>query len=222
MTKKKYYLFQLKSLDLNVVSILLLVLMFLITIALQIPFDISDRVFALTFAFMIPYFLLHEVLHSVSYVLNGAKFKNVTYGAHLEKGVLCCLCKQNITRRNILISLLFPFIFIGVITYIIGILINSPVLILLSIMNISGCSGDLMMFLALSKLNNYEYSEYDDPTSFGLYTSEDLSKVKMLGIKYVGTVDKLDRNDLKKIDINIGNAIFLAIIFVLGIVLLFI
>lgn len=222
MSKKKYYLFELKPVELNVVCILLLALMFLITIALGIPFNLTDRMFALTFAFMIPYFLLHEVLHSVSYVLNGAKFKNITYGAHLEKGVLCCLCKQNITRRNILISLLFPFIFIGVITYIIGVLINSPVLILLSIMNISGCSGDLMMFLALSKLKNYEYSEYDDPTSFGLYTSEDLSKVKMLGIKYVGTVDKLDRNDLKKIDINIGNAIFLAIIFVLGIVLLFI
>lgn len=109
MSKKKYYLFELKPVELNVVCILLLALMFLITIALGIPFNLTDRMFALTFAFMIPYFLLHEVLHSVSYVLNGAKFKNITYGAHLEKGVLCCLCKQNITRRNILISLLFPF-----------------------------------------------------------------------------------------------------------------
>ena len=148
MSKKKYYLFQLKPFELNVVSLLLIVLMFLITAALRVPFDLGDKGFALVFAFMIPYFILHEILHSISYVLNGADFKKVTYGAHLEKGVLCCLCKQNITRRNILCSLLFPFVIIGVITYIIGILINSPVLILLSIMNISGCSGDLMMFLA--------------------------------------------------------------------------
>ena len=221
MSKKKYYLFQLKPFELNVVSLLLIVLMFLITAALRVPFDLGDKGFALVFAFMIPYFILHEILHSISYVLNGADFKKVTYGAHLEKGVLCCLCKQNITRRNILCSLLFPFVIIGVITYIIGVLINSPVLILLSIMNISGCSGDLMMFLALSKLKNYEYSEYDDPTSFGLYTNEDLSDKKFFGIKYVGTSDKLDRDDLKKLDINKGNIILLSVIVVLGIILLF-
>lgn len=222
MSKKKYYLFQLKTTELNVACVLLLSLMFLVTIALDIPFNLSDKNFALTFAFMIPYFLFHEVLHSVSYVLNGAKFKNITYGAHLEKGVLCCLCKQNITRRNILCSLLFPFIFIGVVTYIIGALTNNSVLMLLSIMNISGCSGDLMMFIALSQLKNYEYSEYDDPTSFGLYTSEDLSDKKFFGIEYVGTEDKLDRDDLKKLDINAGNAIFLIVVSLLGIALLFI
>ena len=222
MSKKKYYLFELKPVELNVVCILLLALMFLITIALGIPFNLTDRMFALTFAFMIPYFLLHEVLHSVSYVLNGAKFKNITYGAHLEKGVLCCLCKQNVTRRNILCSLLFPFIIIGVITYIIGAFTDNAALMMLSIMNISGCAGDLTIFVALSKLKNFEYSEYDNPTSFGIYTSEDLSNKKFFGLKYVGTADKLDRNDLKKIDINIGNAILLIAIFVIGIVLLFI
>ena len=221
MSKKKYYLFQLKTMELNVVSLILISLMFLITIALEIPFDLSEKAFAITFAFMIPYFLLHEVLHSVSYVLNGARFKKVTYGAHLEKGVLCCLCKQNITRRNILCSLLFPFIIIGVITYIIGALTNNSVLILLSIMNISGCSGDLMMFIALSQLKNYEYSEYDDPTSFGLYTNEDLSNKKFFGIKYVGTADRLDRDDLRKFDINAGNAIFLILVALAGVVLLF-
>ena len=72
---------------------------------------------------------------------------------------MCCLCKQNISKKNILISLLFPFIFIGVITYVIGVLFNNSVLIWLSILNISGCSGDLMMFLGLLRLKNFEYSE---------------------------------------------------------------
>ena len=221
MSKKKYYLYQIKPLKLNVVSILLIALMFLIVIAFDIPFDLTDKMFALSFAFMIPYFILHEILHSVSYVLNGAKFKNVTYGAHLEKGVLCCLCKQNVSRRNILCSLLFPFIIIGVITFIIGACFDNAALMMLSIMNISGCAGDLTMFLALSKIKNYEYSEYDDPTSFGIYTSEDLSNKNFFGLKYLGTADKLDRNDLRKIDINLGNTILLAVIFIIGIVLLF-
>ena len=218
MSKKKYYLFRIKELELNVVSILLLVLMLLITISLEIPININDSNYALSFALMIPYLLLHEVLHSVSYCLNGAKFKNVTYGAHLEKGVLCCLCKQNITRKNILISLLFPFFLIGVITYIIGIYTNNIVLILLSIINISGCSGDLMMFVGLSSIKNFEYSEYDDPTSFGIYTNEDISKMKLFGLKYVGSKEKLEINDYRKFDINKGNFIALMIIFLLGIV----
>ncbi len=218
MSKKKYYLFRIKELELNVVSILLLILMLLVTVSFEIPININNGEYALSFALMIPYLLLHEVLHSVSYCLNGAKFKNVTYGAHLEKGVLCCLCKQNITKRNILISLLFPFFLIGVITYIIGIYTNNIVLILLSIINISGCSGDLMMFVGLSSIKNFEYSEYDDPTSFGIYTNEDISKMKLFGLKYVGSKEKLEINDYRKFDINKGNFIALMIIFLLGIV----
>ena len=42
--------------------------------------------------------------YTISYVLNGADFKKVTYGAHLEKGVLCCLCKQNISKRDLQVS----------------------------------------------------------------------------------------------------------------------
>lgn len=219
MSKKKYYLFEIKTLELNAVCLLLLALMFLITIAFNVPFNMTDRMFALTFAFMIPYFLLHEVLHSVSYVLNGAKFKYITYGAHLEKGILCCLCKQNVSKRNILCSLLFPFIIIGIITYIIGACIDNAALMLLSMMNISGCAADLTMFIALSKIKNFEYSEYDNPTAFGLYTSEDLSNKKFFGLKYVGTVDKLDRNDLKKFDIDIWNALLLIGVFIIGLVL---
>ena len=45
MPKKKYYLFKIKELELNVVSIILLVLMFLITISLQIPIDFNDKSF---------------------------------------------------------------------------------------------------------------------------------------------------------------------------------
>jgi len=174
--------------------------------------------FLLTFVLMIPYMMLHELLHSLAYVIHGVKFKNITYGIHLEKGVLCCLCKQNIKRRNILISLIYPFIFIGVITYIIGMITNNSVLTLLSIINISGCSGDLIMFYDLLKLNRYEYSEFDDPTSFGLYTSVDLSKTKLLGLKYVGTKEDLEIKDKRKIVISKASVITLIFIVLLIII----
>lgn len=213
--KKKYYLFEMNPNILNIVSIILLIIMIILT---EFLYKISiNKNMGLIVLLMIPYMILHEIIHSVSYVINGADFKNITYGAHIEKGILCCLCKQNVNKRNILISLLSPFILIGVITYIIGVITKNDILLWLSIINISGCSGDLMMFYSLSKLKNIEYSEYDNPIAFGIYTSEDLSQKKMIGLKYKGTKEKLEIKDLKKITISKISIISFIVLFILGI-----
>ena len=191
--EKKYYIFEMNAIILQVISVIILIVMLILTAYLSNTIIITNQDLKLIFLLIIPYLILHELLHGVAYVINGANFKNITYGAHLEKGILCCLCKQNVSKRNILISLLFPFIIIGVITYIIGILINNTVLIWLSILNISGCSADLIMFLDLLKLKDFEYSEYDNPMAFGLYTSKDLSKTKLFGLKYIGEAKALEK-----------------------------
>ena len=216
--KKKYYLFEIKGMFLQILSIVILVIMGLLTFLIYKPINISDIDFIIIFLLMIPYLIFHEILHSISYVLNGAKFKNVTYGVHLEKGVLCCLCKQNISKRNILISLITPFVVIGVITYIIGLITSNFVLIILSVINIAGCSGDLVMFYDFLKLKNFEYSEYDNPMAFGIYMEDDLSKKKMLGLKYIETKDKLEIKNLKKVTISKFSIIVLIMYLVLGII----
>ena len=193
---------------LNVISVIILVLMVLITFVIKQSFSFDDKDLMWTCVLMIPYFCFHEVLHSIGYVLHGAKFNRITYGAHIEKGVLCCLCKQNISKRCILTSLLYPFIFIGVITYIIAMIFDIKILLFLSIMNISGCAGDLMMFISFLNLKNIEYSEFDDPISFGLYSDIDYSKKKMLGINYIKGVDELERKDMKKVSISKTSIIF--------------
>ncbi len=218
MTNKKYYLYEMNLTILNVISGILMAALVLVTFLL-VDFGslIGKSSFDITFLLLIPYLILHEFLHSISYVIHGASFKNITYGAHLEKGILCCLCKQNVTRKNILISLLYPFFWIGVVTYIIGIATNNAVFIMLSIFNISGCAGDLIMFLAFLKLRDFEYSEYDNPTAFGLYSSNDLSNTKLFGLKYIGCQEELEKKDLKKISISKESIIgfFLFIIFVI-------
>lgn len=217
--KKKYYLFKFNMKFLNIFSIILLIL----SVGLFYLLYGNNSLMAVgmvgnSFMFLyIPYLIFHELLHSLSYVLFGANFKNITYGAHVEKGVLCCLCKQNITKKNILNSLLCPFIVIGIITLIVGIVVNNPLLILLSLSNISGCSGDLVMFYHLSRLNNYEYSEFDDPTAFAIYTKEDLSNKKMFGLEYIDKKDKLVRKDLKKITVSKQSIIILIAFYVLTI-----
>ena len=215
--KKKYYLFKMNMKTLNIFSIFLMLLSLAIFLLIyrEESFSVFKSVYEPFILIYIPYLVLHELLHSLAYVIYGAKFKNITYGVHIEKGVLCCLCKENINKRNILHSLLYPFAIIGVISLVVGIIINNPLLILLSLANISGCSGDLIMFYHLSKLNNFEYSEYDDPTSFGIYTNQDLSKKKMIGLDYVGRKDKLDRNDFRKVTISRSSIIIIISFYIL-------
>lgn len=219
-TNKTYYLFEMNPIILNTVSFGILIIMLIIT--LFVHMNISDmfvgKSMGIILILSIPYLILHELLHSLAYVIHGAKFNRITYGIHLEKGILCCLCKCNVSKRCILTSLLYPFIFIGIITYIIGIIINSEILVILSLINISGCSGDLVMFYDLVRLKDFEFSEYDNPLAFGLYSNEDLSKKKLFGLKYIESKDTLEQNDLKKLAISKKSIyIFIGIIILVGI-----
>lgn len=212
---KKYNLFEMKMKSINIFSIIIVIILSIITLIIKPNYNINDINFILIFLFMIPCFMLHEIIHSIAYILCGANFKNITYGAHLEKGIFCCLCKQNITKTNVLVSLLAPFIVIGVIPYILGIIIPNDFLIYLSIINISGSAGDLMMFYSLSHLKNFEFSEYDNPVAFGLYTKEDLSSKKLWGLKYIGKKDILEKTVTKKIVISKTSIIFFIMILIL-------
>ncbi len=227
--KKKYYLFKMNTRKLNIISSIIGILLFIIFMVVYLQKltigELADEIYnamPLIVILMFPYFILHEIFHSIAYVLHGAKFKNITYGAYLEKGILCCLCKQNISKKNILISLLYPFFFLGIVTIIIGYIINSYTLVILSILNISGCAGDFIMFYNLIKIKDYEFSEYDDPIAFGLYSAEDLSKRKLYGLDFVETKTKLLKEDLKKIRISQKSTISMIAFTIYGFLLLLI
>lgn len=223
-TKKNYYLFKMNTLFLNGFSLILIVLCSLLFILIygNKTIEVLRSSMNIIIVLYIPYLILHEQLHSLAYVIYGADFKNITFGAHLEKGILCCLCKQRINKKNILHSLLYPFIIIGVLTLIIGLIVNYPVLVILSLINIAGCSGDLVMFYHLSKLNDFEFSEYDDPIAFGLYTKNDFSKLNMFGLDYVGKKARLERKDLRKVVISKPSIVMLVVFYLLMIFMYFV
>lgn len=172
----KYYRYSMNIKRLNIICTLLFVPLFFILYFLGI-----FRYFSLSF--LILYFLwmfLHELFHGIGFSLNsGIKHKNIVYGACLEKGIFYCMCKQKISKNNIIISLLFPFFFLGVFTYFIGLIINSPILVLLSLFNIVGCVGDLFMFFAFIKMPDFQYLDLDDCTGFVLISEFDLSHYKL-------------------------------------------
>lgn len=208
------------GIPLQLISIVIFFTLLLVTSSVA-PIITTIEELWLIFFLIIPYLLLHEFLHAIAYVINGANYKNITYGIHFEKGIMCCLCKQNISKKNILISLLFPFVLTGLVTYVIGFLINSPVLIWLSVLNMTGSSADLIMFFDLLRIKNFEYAEFDNPVAFGIYTTQDLSHKKLFGLKYIGKTNELLQKDLKKFYISRISVIIILMFLAFGLFGLF-
>ena len=220
MNNKKYYIFEMNMTTLNVGCIILLMIMMIISIFIYPSFinDVIENVnFLFFFVLYFFYMILHEIFHSIAYVIYGSDYKKITYGVCLEKGVLCCLCKQNVDRRNILYSLMFPLFYIGIVTYIISLIFRMPLLFLLSIFNISGCIGDIIMFIFILRLDkNIQFSEFDDPVGFAIYSDRDVSNLNHFGLGYIESTNELKRCYLKKIRVSKFSFIFLIILLLFG------
>ena len=197
----KYYRFSMNMCVLNLFCIAL----FIPSMVLIYLLGISSSV---NFTCLILYFLwmfLHEFLHGLGFYICGASHDKIVYGANLEKGIFYCMCKDKISKKSIIISLLFPFFFIGIFTLIFGFFINNSFLIILSLFNIAGCAGDLAMFFSFLKLPGFDYLDLDDCTGFVLVSSNDLSKYKLFGIKLVEEGNyspSLSANDYHKFTIS--------------------
>lgn len=224
--EKKYHIFQMKLGVLNIFSVILLLLMITLTILIydlfniEFKFELTNKNLGLIFILYLIYIIIHELFHAISYRIYGAS-QNITFGAYIEKGIICCLCKENISRKNILNSLMFPLFYLGIITYFIGIIFSLPILVILSILNISGCAGDILMFIFIIKLKDIEYTEFDDPISFALFTSEDLSNKKPFGIKYITETTQVKRTNQKKLEISKTSYIFFIALIALTILLIY-
>lgn len=219
--KKKYYFFKMNDKAISVLPLIIL----LVEVAVIYLVDkslLSDMLKcfnddpALLIVLYLAYCALHEFFHSLAYIVHRIPFDKITYGIALEKGVFYCLCKQNIKRNMILRSLLYPFFFLGVVTLVIGIVCDIPMLTLLSLANITGCSGDIVMFIFILKFSkDVEFSEFDSEISFALYSDKDLSKVKQYGIDYIECKDTIKREDLKKVKVSKHSLLALLVIAVL-------
>ena len=225
--KKKKYIFTYNMTFMNILSFILLIIMLAITLILKKEFVVSTtnesyENMLIFIIIMIFYFILHEIIHGLFYFFNGAKWSNIKFGIALEKGILYCKSCEKITKRNILISVIAPFTLIGIVTYIIGLIFNNLSLIALSIINISGCAGDLVIFFFfLRRKKDTIFKEIGDTTTFLIETKEDLSDKKFLGIKYIKEIEdetSLEDNLNKKINISKISAISLIILLILFII----
>lgn len=214
----KYYKYTMNMTLLNILCVILFIPLFVIIYLLDLSSSINFYFFIIYCLWM----FLHELLHGIGFIVNKKiESKNVVYGACLEKGIMYCMCKQRISKISILISILFPFIVIGIFTFCLGIIINNHLLQLLSLFNIVGCIGDLVMFFAFLRLPYFLYTDLDDCTGFVLISDYDLSKYKLFGLKLIesGNARTMDEpKDYKKINFSK----FSIFVFIILIILLFI
>ena len=212
--KEKEYIYKFNLVAANIFSIFILILLCVITFFLNRGINFNIKFILTT---MLLYFALHEVLHGIGYILGGAKPKNIYFGVALEKGILYCLCREEVKKKCILTSLQMPFMVIGVITYIIAILINNELLLILSVANLVGASMDIVMFLYIAGIRKVRYSETDANDEFVLISKEDLTKKKSIffKIKEVKEYNKKDFEFKKMKRVTISKFSFVALIIVI-------
>ena len=222
-TSKKAYVYKMKLGPANILCVLIFLMCYIPTIIIRndlsygnIKLDLFIIILCLIF-----YLGFHELLHGIGYLIGGCKSKNIQYGVCLEKGIFYAMAYQELTKKNILISLQMPFMVIGVITYIISYIFGIPLLMFLSIVNISGASMDLAMFIYISRLKNVTYSESGQPDEFVLISSDDLTKKKSMFVKVVDVKDYKKEDYVfpkgKKVVISKASFIILFILIVLGV-----
>ncbi len=222
-TNKKAYVYKMRLIPANILSIVILILVAMLAWFFKVELWNNKMNYFIVFILIILYLMLHELLHGIGYFLGGTKRKYITYGIELEKGIFYAMAYSKLTKKNILISLQMPFMVIGVITFIIGVIFNIPLLVLLSIVNISGASMDLAMFIYFLRLpKDFTYTESGNPDEFVIISSKDLTKKKSIFLKIVEVKDYKEKDfefkNLKKIKCTKTSIIVLILFLLLGLI----
>lgn len=239
--KKKKYLFEYNMVFLNILCIIFFLILMLLTYFIELNINggflenlgkvlieffngnVSDfkvdLIIWTAFFAMVLWLCLHEVIHGIFYRLGGAKKEDITYGADLSKSILYCKCSNYVNKKAIMMSLLAPFMIIGVFTYVIGLIFKIGLLVFLSIINICGSCADLAMFIFFIKRDkNLRFKELGDSTTFCLETNEDLVGKKFLIVKLkkvIANEKEIFEEKSKKITITKSSWIILIVFIVL-------
>ena len=224
MSKGKYkcYTYKFDMTILNVLAIILFVIVGVVILLLeyQDSYFVNFNILSF-FIIMFLWLILHEGLHGMGFALfKEVDKRNITFGMFLEKGVFYCMCKQKIDKKIILTSLLFPVTIIGVITLIMGMIVNSFLLVYLSILNIVSSIGDIVMTIYFLRApDDIIYLDLDDCTSFSVISKKDISNIRVLGIKLDEVLDYNEKTmkstDFRKVVISKWSLVMLIIIFIL-------
>ncbi|MBR2711816.1 MAG: DUF3267 domain-containing protein [Bacilli bacterium] len=222
---KKAYVYKMNLVPANLLGLVVFILLLVLTNVLNVNIlPVFDKIpFIWILVLLMIYMILHEILHGIGYRITGTKTNKIKYGIELEKGILYTLVLEEVPKKNILVSLQMPFVIIGIITLLLGYILNIPLLVLLSIFNLMGASMDLVMFIYISRIKDVYYAETKASDEFILISKEDLTKRKSLFFKII-EVNNYKKEDYivksdKKITISKASIIFTIIYLIFGIII---
>jgi len=129
--------------------IVLLVLAYVLVVK-ELSFDMKD--FWIAYFLFIVFVVVHELIHGVTWAMFCEdRFKSISFGFIKEYLTPYCTCSQPMKKYQILIGSLMPTIILGFILGVVSILTSSQMLLIVSVLNILGGGGDLMVTFKLLK-----------------------------------------------------------------------
>lgn len=184
---RKYYKYELNMVVMNILSVVLFIVPIILIASSGYIIEL-EVINGLWFIGMLLYLMVHELFHGIGYSLFATDIKNIKYGIALEKGVLYAMCQERINKVGILVSLLFPLIFLTIIPLPIALYYHIDWLLMYAIINLGGAVGDIMMsLLIITAPNDIEYIDYNNDIGAYLISKHDLTKHKMIGFKVTET-----------------------------------
>lgn len=222
----KYYKYQIKTINMNYIALIIIIIEFFI-VSKTYRGDI-DTIGGIELLLMLLWFILHEFLHYIGFLVNkGVTIKSLVLGIYFEKGILYCMCRKLVDKKSILIALNFPLFFIGILTLVLGYIFKNYTLVFLSIVNIAGAVGDVLMTIQISKFpKDIKYIDVDDATGYYIISKSDISNVKVPQIKLIESglydPDKFKSEDQRSIVITKTSRIILIIFIILSIILIYV
>lgn len=221
--KKNYYRF---DMDIKLMNILasIFYIAFFIYIFSNSYFNTFEFDFLALMGLFV-YFGLHELCHGLGYALFAKDKKNIKFGAILEKGVFYAMCQEEINKKGIIVSLIFPILILTLIPLPFALYLKSSVLLFYAITNLIGAIGDILMIILIFKLpKDITYIDFDNNIGAYFICDEDISSITSLGLKCAKTdsyEEKLIDKSIPRIYISPSSKKYF-IIFAVLIILLFI
>lgn len=152
-----------------------LIVLFTLQMMIYQFFDYSFNLFTLgldLFILSVGYLLLialHEFFHLLGFrIFSSVPWRKMKVGVNFKMGIAYATTPQLMVNRDIQKSLLLPFWMTGVLPALIGLYINSGLLLTLSALLIGGAAGDFSMYRELKKLPGHWLIK-DHPTEPKLF-----------------------------------------------------
>ena len=124
---------------------------------------------------IIPLAIVHEWIHGLSWGISAKHhMKDIEYGFIKEKLTPYCYCRSPLSKGAYVFGSMMPLTILGVVVSIVAIIIASPVLLLVGLMQVLGGCGDILItgMLLRYKTNGKDVVLLDHPTECGLIVFE--------------------------------------------------